>query len=250
MKHRILIVEDHDLLRNGLRSIIAALPDFDVAGEASEGKEAVCQALALHPDLVLMDLCMPGMNGIEATAQIKRRLPRTRVLALSAFKNDEYVREALRAGADGYVVKDAPYDELLNALRNVMVGRTYLSPDVSGHLVNSFVKRDEPRRASLPWERLTARERNVLKLIGEGRTNRAAAEFLNLSSKTIEKHRANVMRKLGLKNAAELTLAALECGLIQTPGSVSRLFAFGGPWATVQVKSVDCDPAFELSPDR
>ena len=116
MKHRTLIVEDHNLLRQGLRSMVAALPDFEVVGEAREGKEAIRQALALQPDLILMDLSMPGMNGIEATAQIKRRLPQIRIIALTAFKSDEYVREALRAGADGYVMKDASYDELLIAL--------------------------------------------------------------------------------------------------------------------------------------
>lgn len=223
MKHRTLIVEDHNLLRQGLRSLVGALPDFEVVGEAREGKEAIRQALSLQPDLILMDLSMPGMNGIEATAQIKRRLPQIRVIALTAFKSDEYVREALRAGADGYVMKDASYDELLIALRSVMTGKTFLSPDVSGHLVNRFLARGQGIASSRPWDTLTGRERSIFKLIAEGRTNRSAAEYLNLSAKTIEKHRANVMRKLGLRNVAELTLVALEWGLIERPGSLSRL---------------------------
>lgn len=203
--------------------MVAALPDFEVVGEAREGKEAIRQAVALQPDLILMDLSMPGMNGIEATAQIKRRLSQIRVIALTAFKSDEYVREALRAGADGYVMKDASYDELLIALRSVMGGKTFLSPDVSGHLVDRFLSRGQVAPATRPWDTLTARERSIFKLIAEGRTNRAAAEYLNLSPKTVEKHRASVMRKLGLRNVAELTLVALEWGLIERPGSLSRL---------------------------
>jgi DNA-binding NarL/FixJ family response regulator len=230
MKKRILIVEDHNLLRQGLRSLVSTLPDFEVVGEARDGKEAIRQTLSLLPDLVLMDLSMPGMNGMEATAHIKRRLPHVRVVALTAYKTDEYVREALRAGADGYVLKDASYEELVLALRQVANGKRFLSADVSGHLVEALLHPGEANRqaAPSPWDKLTARERSILKLIAEGRTNRAAAEYLNVSPKTIEKHRASVMRKLGLRNVSELTLAALECGLIERPGSVSRLLNESG----------------------
>lgn len=227
MKRRILIVEDHSLLRQGLRSLVSTLPDFEVVGEARDGKEAIRQCVALTPDLVMMDLSMPGMNGIEATAQIKRRLPQVRILALTAYKTDEYVREALRAGADGYVLKDASYEELVLALRHVVTGKRFLSADVSGHLVDALIQGTHataPAAPSTPWSKLTARERSILKLIAEGRTNRAAAEYLNVSPKTIEKHRASVMRKLGLRNVAELAIMALECGLIERPGTVSRLF--------------------------
>lgn len=228
MKKRIMIVEDHNLLRQGLRSLVSTLPDFDVIGEARDGKEAVRLALSLVPDLIMMDLSMPGMNGIEATAQIKRRLPQVRVVALTAYKTDEYVREALRAGADGYVLKDASYEELVLALRHVAMGKRFLSADVSGHLVDALLHAGEPAAPqttpSSPWNKLTARERSILKLIAEGRTNRSAAEYLNVSPKTIEKHRASVMRKLGLRNVAELTLVALESGLIERPGAVTRLF--------------------------
>ena len=227
MKKRIMIVEDHNLLRQGLRSLVSTLPDFDVVGEARDGKEAERLALSLVPDLIMMDLSMPGMNGIEATAQIKRRLPQVRVIALTAYKTDEYVREALRAGADGYVLKDASYEELVLALRHVAVGKRFLSADVSGHLVDALISTTHvvaPATAPSPWNKLTARERSILKLIAEGRTNRSAAEYLNVSPKTIEKHRASVMRKLGLRNVAELTLVALESGLIERPGAVSRLF--------------------------
>jgi len=212
MKHRTLIVEDHSLLRQGLRSLVSTLPDFEVVGEACEGKEAIRQALASVPDLILMDLAMPGMNGIEATAQIKRRLPRIRIIALTGFKSDEYVREALRAGADGYVTKDASYDELLMALRSVMTGKTFLSPDVSGHVVSGFRAKGQSSSAIRPWDLLTSRERSIFKLIAEGRTNRTAAEYLNLSDRTVEKYRASLMHKLGLRNVSELTLLALDCG--------------------------------------
>ncbi len=224
MKSRILIAEDHNLLRQGLRSLVSSLPDFEVVGEGRDGRETVRQAISLTPDLILMDLSMPGMNGIEATAQIKRRMPGVKVVALTAYKTDEYVREALRAGADGYILKDASYDELVMALRSVIGGKKFLSPDVSGHLVDTYLHGERAEAKTAPWDKLTARERSILKLIAEGRTNRAAAEFLNVSPKTVEKHRANLMRKLGLRNVAELTLVALESGLIERPGSVSRLF--------------------------
>jgi DNA-binding NarL/FixJ family response regulator len=227
MKNRVLIVEDHHLLRQGLCSMVGALPDFTVLAEAKDGKEAVRQAITLQPDIVLMDLSLPRMTGIEATAQIKARLPRIRIVALTAFKSEEYVQEALRAGVDGYVMKDASYDELLSALRSVMAGKKFLSPDVSGQLVNTLLRRSESPRPTSPWEKLTARERGILKLIAEGRTNRSAAEFLNVSPKTVEKHRGNLMRKLGLSNVCELTLVALETGLIERPNPVARLFGSG-----------------------
>jgi DNA-binding NarL/FixJ family response regulator len=224
MTYRIVIAEDHNLLRQGLRSMVSALPDFTVVGEALDGKEAVRLAVSLQPDVILMDLSMPGMNGIEATLQIKQRLPNTRVLALTVYKTDEYVREALRAGADGYVLKDGAYEELVMALRCVVSGKKFLSPDVSGHVVTSFLHRGSTPAKATPWDSLTARERSILKLIAEGRTNRTAAAFLNVSPKTVEKHRASLMRKLGLRNVAELTLVALESGLIEQPGTVRRLF--------------------------
>jgi DNA-binding NarL/FixJ family response regulator len=142
---------------------------------------------------------------------------------LTAFKTEDYVREALRAGADGYVLKDATLDELLMALRSVARGKNYLSPDVSAHVVNSFL---HPQTNGAKWSRLeslTRRERSILQLIAEGRTNRSAAEFLSLSPKTVEKHRANLMQKLGLRSAVELTLVALELGLIERPFAISRM---------------------------
>lgn len=223
MKHRILIAEEQNLLRQGLRAMIGALPDFDVVGEARDGKATLDGVLQLRPDLVLLDLSLPIVSGIEVTTQIKRRLPQTRVVALTGLDADGHVRETLRAGADGYLLKTASYEELLIALRSVMVGKRFLSPDLSAHVVDSFVHNTPGKPRPSPWDKLTPRERSVLKLVAEGHTNRAAAAFLHVSPKTVEKHRASLMRKLGLRNVSELTLAALECGLIERPGTVSRL---------------------------
>ena len=223
MASRILIVDDHNLLREGLRSLLSQHADFEVVGEASDGKGAVAAAFALVPDIVLMDIALPGMNGMDVTERIKRRLPAVRVIMLTAFKSEEYLRGSLRVGADGYLLKDASADELLLALRCVARGKTYLSPDVSSQLVDGFLNPGKQGESHSPMHRLTGRERSILQLIAEGRTNRAAAEFLNVSTKTVEKHRARLMGKLGLRNAAELMLVALELGLIERPGSVSRL---------------------------
>ncbi|PFH08582.1 DNA-binding NarL/FixJ family response regulator [Collimonas sp. PA-H2] len=239
MTYRILIVEDHNLLRHGLRSMITALPSYEVVGEAREGKEAIREALSLHPDMILMDLSLPGMNGIEATAQIKRRMPDIRVLVLTVYKTDEYVTEALRVGADGYVLKDASYDEFVIAIQTVISGKKYICPDVSMHLINDFLHRCDTPKAVTPWNKLTARERSILKLVAEGRTNRMTGEFLNISAKTVEKHRANLMHKLGLHNSAELILMALDMGLIEHVSHSSHGIngAAGGPALSSDISS-------------
>ncbi|MEA3101752.1 response regulator transcription factor, partial [Caballeronia mineralivorans] len=160
-------------------------------------------------------LAMPGMNGIDAIATIKRRSPLIRIVALTVHKSEEYVREALRAGTDGYVLKDASFEDLLIAMQAVMLGRKYLSPDVYGDVVvNSFVAGHEIPVSKNSWERLTPRERSVLKLVAEGRTNRQVGQYLNLSPKTIEKYRASLMHKLDTPNLTALVFAAIEMGLI------------------------------------
>ncbi|WP_346778691.1 response regulator transcription factor [Burkholderia sp. Ac-20353] len=215
-KCRVVIAEDHDLLRNGLRSMLCAQGDYDVVGEARDGKEACHLAMTLAPDLILMDLSMRGMNGIDASATIKRRSPHVRIVALTVHQSEEYVREALRAGVDGYVLKDVSFDELLLAMRTVMLGKKHLSADVYGYMVDSFVTGREmpaPRKA---WDVLTARERSVLKLIAEGRTNRQVGQYLNLSPKTIEKYRASMMHKLHIANLTELVLVAMSMGMLTT----------------------------------
>jgi DNA-binding NarL/FixJ family response regulator len=180
----------------------------------------------LEPDVLLMDLCMAGTGGLGIAEQVKRRLPRIKVVILTASRTEENVRAALRLGIDGYVLKDASVEELLIAIRSVEKGKKYLSPDVSGHLVESFLHPETANGKASQLDVLTNRERGVLQLIAEGRTNRSAAEFLCVSPKTVEKHRASLMQKLGLRNATEMTLAAIELGLISRPSSFTR-FANG-----------------------
>ncbi|MGF6998261.1 response regulator [Paraburkholderia sp. GAS32] len=211
---RVVIAEDHDLLRNGLRSMLSAQGGYDVIGEARDGKEACQMAMTLNPDLMLMDLSMRGMNGIDASAAIKRRSPNVRIVVLTVHQSEEYVREALRAGVEGYVLKDVSFDELLAAMRMVMQGKKHLSADVYGYMVDSFVTGREAPAPKKAWDVLTARERSVLKLIAEGRTNRQVGQYLNLSPKTIEKYRASMMHKLNIANLTELVLVAISMGLL------------------------------------
>lgn len=219
IKYRVVIAEDHELLRNGLRSMLSAQGNYDVIGEARDGKEAFQMAMTLNPDLMLMDLSMRGMNGIDASAAIKRRAPGMRIVALTVHQSEEYVREALRAGVDGYVLKDVSFDELLVAMRTVMQGKKHLSADVYGYMVDSFVTGREAAAPKKAWDVLTARERSVLKLIAEGRTNRQVGQYLNLSPKTIEKYRASMMHKLNIANLTELVLVAISMGLLASLAS-------------------------------
>jgi DNA-binding NarL/FixJ family response regulator len=211
---RILIIEDHTLLRAGLRALLSQGDEFEVVGEFDNGRDAVRSVGTLAPDLILMDLSMPGMNGIEAITEIKQRNPAVRILVLTIHRGEEYIQESLRAGANGYVLKDASHDELRVAIRSVLNGKTYLSPDVSSSVVSGYLGKGT-ESASTPWSTLTHREREVLKLVAEGHSNRSIAQFLSLSVKTVEKHRSNVMRKLDLHNAAMLTAYAIEKGLVE-----------------------------------
>lgn len=216
-KQRILIVEDHTLLRAGLRALLTQDPDIEIVGESDNGRDAIHAVGSLMPNLVLMDLTMPGMNGIEAITDIKRRYPDTRVLVLTIHKTEEYIHESLRAGADGYILKDATHDELRVAIRSVLNGKTYLSPDISGKVINGYLGTGTgaPGTASA-WDSLTHREREVLKLVAEGHPNKFIADYFCLSVKTVEKHRSNLMKKLDLHNASTLTAYAIEKGLVAT----------------------------------
>ncbi len=213
-KKRILIVEDHTLLRAGLRALLTQDPDIEIVGEADNGRDAVQAIATLAPHLVLMDLSMPGMNGIEAIHDIKRRFPEIRVLVLTIHKADEYIHESLRAGADGYILKDATHDELRVAIRSVLNGKTYLSPDISGKVINGYLGGGNSSGLSGAWDSLTHREREVLKLVAEGHPNKFIADYFSLSVKTVEKHRSNLMKKLDLHNASTLTAYAIEKGLV------------------------------------
>lgn len=217
---RIMIVEDHTLLRAGLKALLLQEPDLKIVGEADNGRDAVRAVSALAPDLVLMDLSMPGLGGIEAITEIRRRSIETRIIVLTIHKTDEYIHAALHAGANGYVLKDATHDELRGAIRTVLSGKTYLSPDVSSRMITTYLRAADTRVVVRPWDTLTHREREVLKLVAEGRSNRHIAEYLSLSVKTVEKHRSNLMRKLDLHNVAMLTTFAIENGLLADSGNV------------------------------
>ncbi len=215
-KKRVLIVEDHTLLRAGLRALLAQDPEIEIVGEANNGHDAVQMIGTLSPHLVLTDLSMPGMNGIEAIVDIKRRYPGVHVLVLTVHKTDEYIHESLRAGADGYILKDASHDELRIAIRSVLNGKTYLSPDISAKVINGYLGTDKASTPMSTWDTLTHREREVLKLVAEGHPNKYIADYFCLSIKTVEKHRSNLMKKLDLHNASMLTAYAIEKGLIAT----------------------------------
>jgi DNA-binding NarL/FixJ family response regulator len=211
---RILIAENHTLVRAGLQALLSQDPEFEIVGEAENGRDAVRAVGELKPHVVLMDLSMPGMNGMEAILDIKRRYPEVRVLVLTLHKTEEFVLASLHAGADGYILKEATPHELRLAVRTVASGKTYLSQELSGILASV----ESGHGTSLPtngvWHTLTQREREVLKLVAEGNSNKDMAQFLFLSIKTVEKHRAKLMAKLGMPNVAALTAYAIQKGLI------------------------------------
>jgi DNA-binding NarL/FixJ family response regulator len=208
-KTRILLADDHSVVRRGFRMILSAQVDLEVAGEATNGREAVEVAEALKPDVVVMDVSMPELNGIEATRRIGEVSPRTRVLALSMHKDSVYVREILRAGARGYLLKDASDADLVAAVRAVARGEGYLSPAVSDAVLSDYRK-----HVTNPIDLLSSREREVLQLIAEGRINKEIATSLNLSVYTVEAHRGRIMEKLNLHSTGELVRFAIRNGLI------------------------------------
>ena len=210
---RIFIAEDHAILREGLRALLASNPDIDIVGEAEDGQEAVQKICKIKPQLVLMDLSMPHMNGTEAISMIKRREPDIKIIALTVHKSHEYVRATLDAKADGYVLKDDTHLQLLTAIKQVIKGNIYLSPGITHRVVSGFLDKDAAPAdlsRSHSWNMLTERERQVIKLIAEGSKNRDIADSLSVSIKTVEKHRSNLMKKLDLHNASSLTTYAIE----------------------------------------
>jgi DNA-binding NarL/FixJ family response regulator len=208
-KIRVLVADDHAILRKGIGMVINAQPDMELAAEAASGDEVVREALRVRPDIVIMDVSMPGCNGIEAARRILTELPSTRILGLSMYKDSVYVRELLRAGASGYLVKDCDDAELLLAIRAVARGEAYLSPAVT-----SAVLTDYRRSVANPVDLLTAREREVLVMIAEGKTNKEIATALNLSIYTVESYRGSLMEKLNLHNTGDIVRFALRNGLI------------------------------------
>ncbi len=215
-KHsRILIAEDHTILREGLRALLSAEPDFEVVGEAADGRDAIQGVQDMNPDLVLMDLSMPRMNGLEAIRELKKQNPDTKVVALTVHKTEEFIIATLKAGAEGYVLKDATNAELVSAIRNVFQGKRYLSPGVSQTVIEGYLDARNISETKSAGDVLTKREREILKLIAEGYKNREIAEDLCISPKTVEKHRSNLMKKLDLHSASALTAYAIERGLVE-----------------------------------
>jgi two-component system response regulator NreC len=214
-KRRIVLVEDHTVVREGLRMLLASHPDLEVVGEAGDGREAVQCVENLRPDLVLMDLSMPGKDGMEATREIKRRFPETKILALTVHDSEEYVLVALKAGADGYILKKATHAELVMAIRSVLAGEPYLSPGISDKVIKGYLAGKKTRRGTASWDMLTPREMEVLKLIAEGYKSKEIAEHLFISVNTVEKHRNNIMKKLDLHSASGLTAFAIKKGLVK-----------------------------------
>ena len=207
-KIRVLLADDHKILRQGVRLLIDSQADMEVVGEAKTGREAIEEARRLKPDVVVMDVSMPELNGIEGTRQICDEMKHTRVLALSMHKDAVYVREILRAGARGYLLKDSEDDDLVRAIRCVQRGEAFLSPAISDAVLSDYRK-----HVSNPVDLLTSREREILTMVADGKTNKEIANALNLSVYTVESHRGSVMEKLNLHNAGDIVRFALRNGL-------------------------------------
>jgi DNA-binding NarL/FixJ family response regulator len=208
----ILLADDHKIVRDGLRSLLEKEPGFKVLAEAKDGREAVRLACELQPEVVIMDIAMPVLNGIEATRQIKARYPEVRVVALSMHADKPYVLRMIKAGASGYLLKNSASKELVLAVRKAADGLVYLSPEIAGVVVESLVAQ-EGHHVGSETPPLTPREREVLQLVAEGLTNAEIADSLGVSRKTVETHRRQIMEKLGLHNVAELTKFAIREGI-------------------------------------
>jgi two-component system, NarL family, response regulator NreC len=214
-KVRVLLADDHTILRAGLKMMLNAQPDIEVVGEASDGRQALDEAQRLLPDVIVMDITMPELNGIEATRQIKKLLPETRVLVLTMHENEGYLFQMLRAGASGYMLKEAADTDLISAIRVVSSGRFYLSATAQSMMVSDYLQRVHTGEERDSYSALTEREREILKLVAEGYTNNQIAERLFISPKTVDTHRTHIMDKLNLHSRAELVKYAMRRGLLE-----------------------------------
>lgn len=212
---RVLIADDHTILREGIRLLLGSQPDIEVVGEAVDGRDAVFKVDDLHPDVVLMDIGMPVLNGLDATSQIKRAHPDTKVLILTQHDNDEYVYRILQAGASGYVLKRVAGAELVSAIRGVDRGNSLLYPSMAKGLLNDYLRRAEAGQERASYDGLTDRERQILKMIADGCTNQQIADLLCLSVKTVQAHRGHLMEKLNMHDRTELVKYAIRKGIIK-----------------------------------
>ena len=215
---RVLLADDHAMFREGVRSLLSGFDDVEVVGEATNGREAIDKALLLQPDVVLMDIAMPVMGGIESARRIRKECPSARILTLTQYEDSEYILTMLRAGVKGYVPKIATATELVTAIRAVHAGDCYLYPSATTALVEEYLLQSPAERSE--YERLTEREREILQLVAEGRSNREIGEMLFISVKTVLRHRSDIMNKLRLHNRTDLIKYAIQKGLIETPPKV------------------------------
>ncbi len=214
----VLVADDHTVVREGLRALLSAEADIQVIGEAQDGQEAVDLARRTRPEVVLMDLAMPVLNGLEATRQIRRELPATKVVVLTSYDNAEYVRQMMAAGVRGYLLKQTAAQDLLKAIRTVQSGNRFFSPSIARQLRHEFRKTPSNQTATGGKSKLTPRERQVLELVAQGFSSKEMASELGISPKTVEKHRQGVMKKLRIHEVAGLTRYALSAGLLE-PGN-------------------------------
>lgn len=215
-KIRVLIADDHTMVRQGLRTMLNSQSDIEVVGEAANGREAVQRAREIDPDVVVLDLSMPILNGLEATRQIMKENPRIGVLILTMHHNEEYVFQVLKSGAKGYIIKESGFEEMVRAVRSVYRHENYLDRKISKDVIDEYIKRAAHTDASgTPKDILTPREREVLKLIAEGKSNKEIAQILDLSVKTVDVHRTNLMKKLDIHDVATLVKFAIKKGLIE-----------------------------------
>ena len=213
-KLRLLLGDDHTLLRHGLRKILEERPEWEIVAEVGDGREAVRKCVALKPDIAVLDVAMPLLNGIDATQQIVRKVPETRVLVLSMHSDEAYVTRALQAGATGYLLKDSAGKDLLKAVASVAAGQAYFSPAIARLMLDDYVRRVAGSGVADRYETLSEREREIFQLIAEARTNKEVAELLEISPATVETHRARILQKLDIHNTAELVLYAVRRGVI------------------------------------
>ena len=215
-KIRVLVVDDHAIIRDGLRELLNDQPDMEVVGYAREGQEALEKARSLHPDVMLIDIAMPGMNGLTVTSLIKETSPGTRIVIFTMHKKEAYVQQAFQAGGLGLCPEDLPSEEVFVAIRTVFAGKQFLSPDVKDDLVDRYLKQQTVKPKRTGYDSLSEREQRVFLLMVEGKSTKEIAEILCLSPKTVEKHRSNVMKKLELHNLVDMTKYAVKIGIVDT----------------------------------
>lgn len=213
-KLKLLLGDDHTLMRQGLRKILEERPEWEVIAEVGDGREAVKKCLALKPDVAILDVAMPLLNGIDATQQIVRKVPETKVLVLSMYSDEAYVTRALQAGATGYMLKDSAGKDLLKGIASVAAGQAYFSPAIASLMLDDYVRRVAGSGIVDRYETLSEREREIFQLVAEARTNKEVAELLEISPATVETHRARILQKLDIHNTAELVLYAVRRGVI------------------------------------